>query len=160
MPLMTIGYEGASLEDFLKTLEAADVSLIADIRELPISRKRGFAKTRLSKALEERGIGYIHLRALGDPKSGREAARNGNFDLFREIFTKHLKTEEARIALTELQRIADSQLVCLLCYERDPKHCHRSIVAERIQRRVSTSVKHLGVPKGIANRHEYLRKAA
>lgn len=157
---MTIGYEGASLEDFLNTLEAADVSVIADIRELPISRKRGFAKTRLSKALEERGIGYIHLRALGDPKPGREAARNGNFDLFREIFTTHLRTEKARIALNDLKQLAESQLVCLLCYERDPKHCHRSIVAERIRRRVSTSVKHLGVAKGIADSHEHNEAAA
>lgn len=145
MKLMTIGYEGATLQGFLSTLQRADVSIIADIRELPISRKPGFAKTRLSSALNASNIEYIHLRDLGDPKLGREAARSGKYDLFREIFDKHLASERAQIALSKLIAISQEHSTCLLCYEREPNLCHRSIVAERIRRTCSTKVHHLRV---------------
>lgn len=160
MRLMTIGYEKASLDDFLATLEGAGISVIVDVRELPISRKRGFAKSRLSEALAQRGIGYIHLRALGDPKPGREAARRGDFARFRKLFAAHLKSEEAQAALDELREIAKTQMVCLLCYERDPQHCHRSIVAERIGRGVSNAVEHLSVAQGVADNHDQCKQAA
>lgn len=160
MQLMTIGYEGASIEDFLATLKAADVSVVVDIRELPISRKRGFAKTRLSEALARHDINYVHLRALGDPKPGREAARSGDFARFQRIFTKHLDSEAAQSALLQLLEIAKTQSACLLCYEREPKHCHRSIVAEQVRRKLPASIKHLGVTHGTASPDEHCKEAA
>lgn len=160
MQLMTIGYERASIEDFLATLRTAGVSVVVDIRELPISRKRGFAKTRLSEALDQHGIEYIHLRALGDPKPGREAARNGDFDRFRKIFAAHFRSDAAQTAFAELLEIAKKQSVCLLCYEREPKHCHRSIVAEKVRGELSTPINHLGVIQGIADTDEQCKEAA
>ena len=102
--LATIGYESADLADFIATLRHAGISRLIDIRELPISRRKGFAKSALSEALNHAGIGYIHLRGLGDPKEGREAARAGNLAQFRRVFGKHMKSERAQADLQSALR--------------------------------------------------------
>lgn len=148
--LTTIGYEGAELDDFLATLKAAGVTTLLDIRELPISRRRGFAKSALASALEGADIQYVHLAGLGDPKEGREAARAGDINKFVRIFTKHMKT---RAALADLQRAstyAKTETVCLMCYERDPSVCHRKIVADSLANLLKVEVRHLGVRNGIS----------
>lgn len=100
MPMLTtIGYEKAALNDFIATLQAASVECVIDVRELPLSRKRGFSKTALGQALEGADIRYVHLKALGDPKPGRDAARAGRFEEFNAIYRKHLATPEAQEAL-------------------------------------------------------------
>ena len=150
--LATIGYEGASLEDFLATLLLAEVKRVIDIRELPQSRRRGFSKNILARALEVHGIAYSHIRALGDPKHGREAARAGRFDEFRQIFYAHIDRPEARDALALAATLAGEARSALLCYERNPKHCHRSIVADRLNVLYTFQVNHLGVVNGEAKR--------
>lgn len=83
MPVLaTIGYEGSSLQDFIATLRAASIRTLIDVRALPISRRPGFAKNALSKALAEAGIDYVHLKGLGDPKEGRDAARANDLETF------------------------------------------------------------------------------
>ena len=84
--LYTVGYEGADLSDFLNTLKVHKIKQIIDVRDLPLSRKRGFSKNALAAALAKIGITYLHLKALGDPKPGREAARSGDFASFRRIW--------------------------------------------------------------------------
>jgi uncharacterized protein (DUF488 family) len=74
--IFTASYEGRSLEDFLADLRARGVRLVADVREAPISRKRGFSKTALSDALQRAGIAYRHIRTLGCPKAIRDSYRN------------------------------------------------------------------------------------
>ena len=73
MKLFTIGYEGATMADFLAALGAAGVRRVIDVRALPLSRRSGFSKTPLKNALAEVGIDYVHLKALGTPPSGRAA---------------------------------------------------------------------------------------
>ncbi|WP_299615728.1 DUF488 family protein [Pelagibius sp.] len=143
----TIGYEGADIDDFIAVLHAARISLLVDVRELPISRRRGFAKTALSSALAEAGIQYLHLRGLGDPKPGRDAARAGNLREFRQIFAKHMRSEEARTDLEKLKAQLAQERVCLMCFERDPSNCHRSIVASMISDSMESKVIHLWVNK-------------
>lgn len=145
MRVCTIGYEGADIDDFLDTLELAGVTHLVDVRELPASRRPNFSKNSLRDNLEGSGIDYTHLKALGDPKEGREAMRRGDRETFEQIFADQLATSEAQAALTELIEIAEKETVVLLCYERDPKTCHRSIVAEQMKKQKPFKTQHLGV---------------
>nr|WP_246514689.1 DUF488 domain-containing protein [Neoroseomonas soli] len=127
---MTIGYERATPSTLLAALREAKVQTLVDVRAIANSRKPGFSKGALSAALEEAGIGYLHLRALGTPAAGREAARTGKPEVMKRIFAAHLEGTEAQAALANLGDLARRQRVCLLCLEDDPRHCHRTLVAE------------------------------
>jgi uncharacterized protein (DUF488 family) len=143
-PLFTIGYEHATTHAILDELAGAKVDVVIDVRAITSSRRPGFSKRQLAAGLDERGIGYIHLRALGTPKEGRLAARAGHRDELFRIFEKHLKTPDARTELDELAALAKSgKRLCLLCYERDPEGCHRRRVAELIHERTGAKVEHL-----------------
>lgn len=127
--LFTVGYEGTDIDRFVRTLKAAGVRQLADVRAVAVSRKSGFSKKKLAERLADVGILYIHFVALGDPKPGREAARAGEYDRFRSIYGAHIRTDDAQIALAELIETAQAAPTCLLCFERDPETCHRTIIA-------------------------------
>lgn len=141
--LITIGYEGAELRHFLSTLEALDVNTLLDIRELPISRRPGFAKTALREGLASVGIAYRHEPRLGSPKDVRHQLReDGDYKRFFKTFGKHLDKQ------SELLEQLTSELsgtVALLCYERDHKTCHRLAVAEAMSELTGIKPKHHGV---------------
>lgn len=142
--LLTIGYEGASIGDFVATLKLADVEVLIDIRDVPNSRKPGFSKKRLAEILEHAGLDYVHLRDLGDPKPGRDAARRGDMEGFERIFRAHLTRDASQDALTTAVDIATRSRAALLCFERDHACCHRTIVAEAMAGRKPFKVRHLG----------------
>lgn len=142
--LYTIGYEGSSIDDFIDTLIDVDITHLVDVRDIPVSRKPGFSKTSLSERLANSGIAYTHLRALGDPPEGRAAMRTGNRDKFLQVFNGRLATSEARAALGELLSIAREASVVLLCFERNPADCHRTIVAKQLERD-GAIIKNIGV---------------
>lgn len=131
--LLTIGYEGTDIATFLTALRASGVEVLADVRELPLSRKPGFSKSALSVALEGVGIRYRHFRELGDPKAGRLAARAGDYTRFRKIFSAHLDQPKPQDELSSLLQLATERLTCILCFEKCSIHCHRSIIASRAQ---------------------------
>ena len=145
--LSTIGYEGASLEDFLATLQRAGIKQVIDIRDVPVSRRPGFSKNVLMRALEEEGITYLHLKPLGDPKPGREAARAGRFDEFNAIYGSHILLPAGQHALQVAVNSATALPSALLCYERDYKHCHRTLVATAMTELSSFQIRNLGVQK-------------
>lgn len=145
MEIFTIGYEGAALNDFLATLRHAGVVQVIDIRELPQSRRAGFSKNILAAHLKEVGIDYLHVKQLGDPKHGRDAAKAGRMEEFRQIFDAHMELAASKSAVAQVAAIAKDKLSVLLCYERDPKFCHRSIVANHILAVTDGKVRHLGV---------------
>jgi uncharacterized protein (DUF488 family) len=143
-PLHTIGYEQTPAAAVLDELARAQVDLLVDVRAIASSRRPGFSKRQLAAGLDERGIKYLHLRGLGTPKEGRLAARAGNIDKLFDIYEQHLTTVQARDELDELVSLARSgQRLCLLCYERDPAHCHRQWIAERVHKRTGARVEHL-----------------
>ena len=146
--LFTIGYEGAVIKDFIKTLRAFDIKFLVDIREVPVSRKRGFSKNALDQALRQVKIGYVHLRDLGDPKPGREAARRGDMSAFEKIFREHIETDKAIKALEQARDIAYKGRACLLCFERDHSSCHRDIVAKEMLGYEINEIRHLDVESG------------
>lgn len=143
----TIGYEKAELEDFIATLHAGGIEVLVDIRDRAQSRRKGFSKTALATALMEAGIDYVHVKALGDPKEGRDAARAGLMDKFREVFASVLDSSQAQIALEEVKELAQSRTICLMCYERDHHVCHRKMVADELEKSLSCKALHLGVNK-------------
>jgi len=141
----TIGYEGAALSDFLVTLKREGIEHLLDVRELAQSRRPGFSKRALTEALASVGISYSHAKQLGDPKHGREAARRGEMDTFRAIFEAHLDLPLSQNALKEAADLVQQKATVLLCYERDPKCCHRALVVKRLEGLSSILVQHLGV---------------
>jgi uncharacterized protein (DUF488 family) len=142
--LFTISYEQTPPQAVLDELERAGVKLLVDVRAIAASRRPGFSKNQLAAGLDERGISYLHLRGLGTPKEGREAARSGHFDALHKIYSRHLKTSQAREELDELSALVKrSGPVCILCYERDHRHCHRQWIAEIIEDRDGARIENL-----------------
>lgn len=142
--LFTIGYEQTPAKSVLDELERAGVKLLVDVRAVASSRRPGFSKSQLAAGLDERGISYVHLRGLGTPKEGRLAARAGQYETLKKIYTKHLKTAQAREELDELSALVNkSGPVCILCYERDHQHCHRRWIAEIIEERDGVRIDNL-----------------
>ena len=142
-PLATIGYEATTVPRFLETLRDAGVELLVDVRALASSRRPGFAKTALAANLKDAGIDYLHLRRLGTPADGRAAARAGRHDEMKAIFREQLATEDAQEELHTLAELVRSRHVCLLCFEHDPSHCHRSLVAAALGALEPVRVTHL-----------------
>lgn len=145
--LHTIGYEKAELDDFISTLVLAKINTLVDVRDRAQSRKRGFSKTALSEALNNAGINYQHMKQLGDPKEGREAARAGQWEKFDKIYSAVLRSEVAQLAVKEIAKLSKNSNACLLCYERDFKTCHRKYISDQVDQLNSTKTKHLGVVK-------------
>jgi uncharacterized protein (DUF488 family) len=142
--LFTIGYEQTPSKAVLDELESAGVKLLVDVRAVTSSRRPGFSKNQLAAGLDERGIAYVHLKGLGTPKEGRLAARSGKYDELHRIFSKHLKTPQAREELDELSALVkQAGPVCLLCYERNHEHCHRRWIAEIIEERDGVRIENL-----------------
>jgi uncharacterized protein (DUF488 family) len=146
--LFTIGYEQTPPKAVLDELECAGIKLLVDVRAVASSRRPGFSKNQLAAGLDERGIGYVHLRGLGTPKEGRLAARAGDTTSLERIYAKHLKTPQAKEQLDELRALIEkSGPVCILCYERDHRGCHRRFIAELIHERDGTKIDNLAAPQ-------------
>ena len=124
--IFTIGYEGATQPELIAALQAAGVERVIDVRAVPMSRKPGFSKNVLAAGLREAGIDYVHLKALGTPAEGREAARKGRFAEMERIYAAQLETPEAAVQSAQMIALAEDRPSALLCFERDPAHCHRT----------------------------------
>ncbi|MBA4014137.1 MAG: hypothetical protein C0481_19940 [Phenylobacterium sp.] len=142
-PLATIGYEAATQAAVIARLQAAGVELLVDVRAIAASRRAGFSKTLLAASLAEAGIAYVHLRQLGTPKPGREAARKGRIAEMTAIFEDHLAEPAAQLELAAAKELASERKVALLCFEADHRGCHRKILADRICEDLGCAVEHL-----------------
>lgn len=104
------------------------MELVLDVRALPLSRRPGFSKSALAGALAEAGIGYEHLKALGTPKEGRDAAKKGDQETLELVYAGQLELPEAQAAAALMLDRIEARPTALLCYERDPAACHRSLL--------------------------------
>lgn len=120
--LFTIGYEGREPDELLAMLAAARVEVLIDVRELPLSRKRGFSKTPLATALRAAGIDYVHLRAAGNP-----------FRKDADAIAKYRAALDRRV-VAEVADAARGRRAALLCFCRDAEVCHRGVLAPRVAR--------------------------
>jgi len=130
--IFTIGYEGATVDELISALQSADVERVIDVRALPLSRRPGFSKTPLKNALEEAGIEYVHLKALGTPADGRAAARAGRHEELKRIYASQLELPEAIAQGAQMLAIAEEKPSALLCMERDPTQCHRTLLLDAV----------------------------
>ena len=140
MKLFTIGYEGATQAEVIARLKAAGVQTLIDVRAVAASRRAGFSKTILGESLKAEGIDYLHLRGLGTPKAGRDAARKGRVDEMRAIFADHLAEPQAQLEYERLKSLAGETRVALLCFEADHAGCHRAVLAERLAEETGVAV--------------------
>jgi uncharacterized protein (DUF488 family) len=128
MRIFTIGYEGVTQAEFVAALKQAGVERVIDVRAIPNSRRPGFSKTPLRNALTEEGIDYVHLRALGTPADGRAAARAGRVEDLKRIYSGQLELPEAIAQSAQMLELAREKPSALLCYEREPAACHRTLL--------------------------------
>ena len=141
MRIFTIGYEATTMAEFLAALKVAGVKRVIDVRALPLSRRPGFSKSPLRAALAEEGIEYVHLKALGTPSEGRSAARAGQHEELERIYAGQLDLPEAIVQAEQMRELATEQPSALLCYERDPAACHRTLLLNAVAR--DAEVEHL-----------------
>lgn len=132
MRIFTIGYEGTTVGEFIAALKNASVERVIDVRALPLSRRPGFSKSPLRAALEEAGIEYVHLKALGTPAEGRSAARAGRHGDLERIYAGQLELPEAMAQVAQMLELVDKKPSALLCMEREPAHCHRSLLLNAV----------------------------
>lgn len=128
MRIFTIGYEGSTVVEFIAALQKAGVERVIDIRAVPLSRKPGFSKNVLKAGLAEAGIDYVHLKPLGTPADGRAAARAGKQSELERIYAAQLDLPEAIVAAEQMRELAAERASALLCFEREPAQCHRSLL--------------------------------
>lgn len=129
----TIGYERMGFPTFLASLQDAGVETLIDVRELPNSRRAGFSKNMLKANLAAAGIGYVHLKALGTPQAGRQAAQRNDMAAFWPIVDAALDRPEARLAVEQAAVLARGQRVCLMCLEHDWRVCHRARICATLE---------------------------
>jgi uncharacterized protein (DUF488 family) len=129
----SVGYAGHTPESFLALLRAHGVAAVADVRDRPLSRKKGFSKRALDAFLLANGVQYIHLRPLGAPAPLRkEYHATGDVDAFRAAYRRHLDLQ--RPALDELEALARRDRTAMMCLEADARECHRHVLAEALAR--------------------------
>ncbi len=104
--IYTIGYEGVTMDAFIATLRDAGVARVIDVRALPLSRRPGFSKSILAASLRDAGIDYVHLKALGTPKRGRDAAKKGDVATLRAVYDDQLALPEAQVAAAQMRGLA------------------------------------------------------
>ena len=128
MKIFTIGYEGATVDELVAALKGQGVERLVDVRALPLSRRPGFSKSSLAATLGESGIDYLHLKALGTPKEGRDAAKKGDRATLERVYAGQLELPEAQAQAAKLIDLAAEKPTALLCFERDPAMCHRTLL--------------------------------
>lgn len=132
MKIYTIGYEAVTMAEFVAALQAASVRRVIDVRALPLSRRPGFSKSSLAAELATHDIDYVHLKALGTPKRGRDAAKKGDVATLRAVYDEQLELPEAQAQAAIMLDLAAEMPSALLCFEREPAHCHRTLLLEAV----------------------------
>ena len=144
--LYTFGYEGLDIDRYIARLQDVGVKVIVDVRQLPLSRKRGFSKRTFAESLEKAGIAYLHSPMLGCPKTIRDAYKvSGDWGKYTTAFMAYLRTQDASIR--ELAKISRATEACLVCFEADFNYCHRTFVARAAQKRGAPTVAHITAQK-------------
>jgi uncharacterized protein (DUF488 family) len=155
--MFTLGYEGLDVGAFCRLLTRQGVETVIDVRELPLSRKPGFAKRALAARLEKAGIAYVHSRELGCPRPIRDRLRkNSDWSAYVRDFSAYLRSVPGPVS--DLARAARRTVACLVCFEADHARCHRSLVARAARRAGGPEVIHLSTTEAVPDAP--LRKAA
>lgn len=142
MTIFTIGYEGLDIDSFIGLLEEHGIETVVDIRELPLSRKRGFSKRALSEVLKTAGLDYVHMSAHGCPRPVRDRYKHdGHWGQYTKDFLQYLESQGE--AIHQLADRAAASNYALLCFEADFRLCHRSFVADAVRAHCGADVRHI-----------------
>lgn len=145
MSLLSIGYERYGQPDFIARLKRESVATLIDVRAVANSRKAGYSKKMLAASLNEAGIGYRHMVALGTPKAGREAARSGDIATLNAVLAVSLAEPVAALDMTEIATLSREGTICLMCLEEDWTMCHRAMICERLAADHGVRARHLSL---------------
>ncbi len=150
MSIYTLGYEGLDIAGFIARLQQVGIRTIVDVRQLPLSRKRGFSKKSFSEALAQAGIAYVHMPTLGCPKAIRDSYKQDqDWRLYSDAFLAYLQTQGAGVR--ELAKISRATTACLVCFEADFNFCHRTYVARATRRFGAPAVQHITAQTVVAD---------
>ena len=128
MKIFTIGYEATTMAEFIAALRKAGVERVIDVRAVPLSRRPGFSKNVLAASLKDAGIDYVLLKNLGTPKPGRDAAKKGDVATLERVYETQLGLPEAQAEAAQMRALAAEKPSALVCFERNPQHCHRTLL--------------------------------
>ncbi len=138
--ILTIGYEGRRIDEFIDRLKRFNISRLIDVREVPLSRKKGFSKSALRERLKDANIEYVHLKVLGSPSPIRNKLKSDwDYDYFFKAYSKYLS--ENMEAVKEVYQYISDGINCIMCFERFPEKCHRSTIANKIKEYDSNGLK-------------------
>ena len=130
--LYTIGYEGRNINEFVGRLKEFGVTRLIDVREIPLSRKKGFSKSALGQRLNEENIEYVHYKALGSPSEIRHKLKEDwDYHSFFEAFSSYLAGKMD--VIEDVYQHLSNGINCLMCFEYNHEECHRSCVAKKIK---------------------------
>jgi len=133
MGIVSIGYEGRSVDDFLNALLKEKVQVLLDVRKNPFSRKFGFSKKKLIDYCGKLGIEYRH-----HPELGIEGALRKDLDTYEDyqrLFLEYDKSlDEKNEIIHGIIELGRERKIALFCFEKDPGYCHRNVIVERIRR--------------------------
>lgn len=131
--LMTLGYEGISIEKYINLLIAHGVTVLCDVRKNAFSQKYGFSMATLQMACDAVGIQYIHIPQLGIESAKRQALNTQeDYDRLFDEYERTTLSQNTQALLTIRDLVEKHNCVCLLCFERDPRQCHRTRVAKAV----------------------------
>lgn len=149
--VLSIGYEGSSINEFVDSLLSEGVEALIDVREIPISRKKGFSKLALRDHIEKAGIQYHHYKSLGSPKDLRHAVRqDGDYDTFFAGVRQHITSDQGQLSLSSIIELSQRSTICVMCFCRCWERCHRRVVLESLGIKRKVRTRHLVVG---ANEH-------
>jgi uncharacterized protein (DUF488 family) len=132
--IYTIGHSTRSIEQFLGLLQAHNIEELVDVRTVPQSRHNPqFGQEELAAALQQAGIGYMHLGKLGGLRqSSKDSINLGWQNSSFRGFADYMATPEFQQGLDELKAIAEKKRVAIMCAEAVPWRCHRSLIADAL----------------------------
>ncbi len=133
--LFTLGYEGLSIDAYIRILLANNVSSLIDVRKNPLSMKYGFSKTKLRECLGNVNIEYFHIPDLGVPSELRKELNNTSayeslFDYYRlRILSEQKEAIEQVKVITNTHR-----RTVLTCFESHSHYCHRREITDYLEK--------------------------
>jgi uncharacterized protein (DUF488 family) len=130
--IVTIGYEGKTIDRFLYELIKNKIGVVADVRRNAYSMKFGFQRNKLESYLEKIGIDYIHMPELGIPSDSRKNLNT--YEDYQALFAGYRQDIETKLdSLERIKLIGQNKKVSLMCFEKDVKYCHRGVIAKRLR---------------------------
>jgi uncharacterized protein (DUF488 family) len=132
--IYTIGHSTHPIDEFIKILRAYGIELLVDVRTIPMSRHNPqFNQAGLEQSLQEHGVRYAHLKALGGLRGTTKASINTGWrNLSFRGYADYMQTEEFRTGIERLIKLAQAQPTAIMCAEAVPWRCHRSLIGDAL----------------------------